>query len=147
MRVTLLLGLLLGLALPAPADPPAATYLFPAGGQRGTTVKFHAGGLYLNQSCYLEMIGRGVEASPVVRRVESPWFEGPVLPLPESQRQEDYPRAMAGTVKVAAGAPPGDRYVLLRTAQGVTTPLRFVVGNLPEVVEDEVDGEPVPVAV
>ena len=122
-------------------------YLFPPGGQRGTTVKFHAGGLYLNQSCSLEMIGGGVEASPVVRRVETPWFEGPLLPLPESQRQEDYPRAMAGTVRIAPDAPLGDRYVLLRTAQGVAGPLRFVVGSLPEVVEDEIDGEPVPIPV
>src|SRR3954447_21005529 len=90
-------------------DPPVGTYLFPAGGQRGTTVQFHAGGLYLNRSCSLEMIGRGVEASPVVRRVESPWFGGPALPLPESQRQENSPRAMAGTVTIAADAPPGDR--------------------------------------
>lgn len=132
---------------PAFADPPEAKYLFPAGGQRGTTVKFHAGGLNLNKSCSLEMIGRGVEASPVVTRVDSPWFDGPVLPLPESQRQEDYPRAMAGTVKIAADAPTGDRYVLLRTSQGITTPLRFVVGELPEVVEDELPGEPIPVAV
>src|SRR6478736_1016986 len=116
------------------ADPPQATYLFPAGGQRGTTVKFHSGGLYLNQSCSLEMIGRGVDASPVVRRVESPWFEGPVLPLPESQRQEDYPRAMAGTATIASDAQLGDRHVILRTAQGVTNPLRFVVGSLPEVI-------------
>jgi hypothetical protein len=129
------------------ADPPVGQYLFPAGGQRGTSVKFHAGGLYLNQSCSLEMIGRGVEASPVVRRIETPWFEGPLLPLPESQRQEDYPRAMGGTVRIAKDAPPGDRYVLLRTAQGVTAPLRFVVGSLPEVVEEEIEGEPVPVAV
>jgi len=132
---------------PAFADPPQAMYLFPAGGQRGTEAKFHAGGLYLSQSCSLEMIGRGVAASPVVKRVQTLWFEGPVLPLPESQRQEDYPRAMAGTVQISADAPPGDRYVLLRTAQGITAPLRFVVGSLPEVVEEEVDGEPIPVAV
>ena len=93
------------------------------------------------------MIGRGVEASPVVRQIDTPWFEGPVLPLPESQRQEDYPRAMAGDVKISADAPAGDRYVLLRTAQGVTTPLRFVIGSLSEIVEAEVEGEPVPVPV
>jgi hypothetical protein len=132
---------------PAFADPPAATYLFPAGGQRGNTVKFHAAGLNLNQSCSLEMIGSGVQASPIVTRTNSPWFEGPLLPLPESQRQEDYPRAMAATVNIAGNAIPGDRYILLRTAQGITTPLRFVVGTLPEIVEDEVEGEPVPVSV
>ena len=46
---------------------------------------------------------------------------------------------MAGTVQIAADAPIGDRYVLLRTAQGITTPLRFVIGSLPEVVEEEID--------
>lgn len=129
------------------ADPPVAMYLFPAGGQRGTTVKFHAGGLYLNQSCKLEMIGSGVQASPILRRTDSPWFEGPILPLPESQRQEDYPRAMTGSVRIANDAVLGDRHVLLRTAQGITTPLKFVVGDLPEIVEDELPGEPIPVAV
>src|SRR5262249_14864797 len=73
--------------------------------------------------------------------------EGRVWPVPESQRQEDYPRAMVGKVKIAADAPTGDRYVLLRTSQGITGPLRFVVGELPEVVEDELPGEPIPVAV
>jgi hypothetical protein len=129
------------------ADPPDAKYLLPAGGQRGTTVKFHAGGLCLNKWCSLEMIGRGVEAWPIVKRVDSPWFDGPVLPLPESQRQEDYPRAMGGTVKIATDAPTGDRFVLLRTSQGITGPLRFLIGDLPEVVEDELPGEPIPVAV
>jgi hypothetical protein len=129
------------------ADPPVASYLFPAGGRLGTTVQFHTGGLCLNRSCSLEMIGRGVEASAIVHRTESPWFEGPLLPLPESQQAEDYPRAMKGSVKITSDAPLGDRYVLLRTAQGVTNPLRFVVGNFPEVTEDETDGEPVPVAV
>jgi hypothetical protein len=122
-------------------------YLFPAGGQKGTTVKSQAGGLYLNQSCSLEMIGKGTQATPIIKRTESVWFEGPILPLPESQRQEDYPRAMAGSVAIAKDAPTGDRHVLLRTAQGITLPLKFVVGDLPELVEDELPGEPIPVAV
>ena len=129
------------------ADPPVGMYLFPAGGQKGTTVKFHASGLYLNQSCSLEMIGAGVKASPIVRATSSLWFEGPMLALPESQRQEDYPRAMAGSVTIAADSPLGHRYVLLRTAQGITLPQRFVVGELPEMVEEELPGSPVPVQV
>ena len=129
------------------ADPPVGTYLFPAGGQKGTTVKFHVGGLYLDKSCSLELIGLGVKASPTVQRTESLWLEGPVLPLPDSQRQEDYPRAMAGSVLIAADAPLGHRYVLLRTAQGITLPQRFVVGELPEIVEEELPGSPVPVLV
>ena len=131
----------------ARADAPVVMYVFPAGGQRGQTVKFHVGGLFLNKSCALAMVGRGVEPAPSVTRTTSPWFEGPLLSLPDSQRQEDYPQAMLGSVKIAADAPPGNRQILLRTAQGVTSPLTFVVGDLPEVVEQEVSGEPIPVAI
>lgn len=130
----------------ATADAPVAQYLFPAGGQRGSTVKFHVGGLYLNRSCTMEMIGPGVQASTTLTRTTSPWFEGSLLPIPESQRQEDYPRAMAASVTIAADAT-GDRLVYLRTAQGITTPLKFVLGTYPEIVEDEQDGDPEPVAV
>ncbi len=141
------IALMMLLAAPAFADAPVAQYLFPAGGQRGKTVAFQVGGLNLNQSCSLEMIGPGVQATPIVKRTASPWFEGPLLPLPDSQRQEDYPRPMAGSVAIAADAKLGHRYVLLRTAQGVTSPLRFVVGELPEVAEDEREGRPVAVLV
>ncbi|MFM7866696.1 MAG: hypothetical protein ACKPHU_21000, partial [Planctomycetaceae bacterium] len=32
------------------ADEPTASYIFPAGGQRGTTVEFHVGGHYLHDN-------------------------------------------------------------------------------------------------
>ncbi|WP_020469348.1 PPC domain-containing protein [Zavarzinella formosa] len=123
------------------ADPPVASHLFPAGGQRGTDVSFHVGGLNLNQQCEMEMTGKGVTVPKLVTRTASPWFEGPVLPLPESQRQENYPRSMAARATIDAKAEPGDRLVFLRTSQGFTLPMRFVVGTLPEIVETEVDGE------
>ena len=45
------------------ADPPVASYIFPAGGQRGTTVEVRVGGLNLLSKASLEMLGPGVEAS------------------------------------------------------------------------------------
>lgn len=129
------------------AEPPTAMYLFPAGGQRSTSVKLHAGGLFLNKSCNFEIVGQGVSGPSVVQRTTIPHFEGPVLPLPESQRQEDYPQAMAAEIKIAADARPGDRLVRMWTSQGVTLPLPFVVGDLPEVVEQEIEGDPIPVSV
>lgn len=131
----------------AHADAPVALFLFPAGGQRGKSVDVRVGGLNLTATCRFEMVASGVEAPKHVRRVDSPWFEGPILPLPESQRQEDYPRTMAAQVKIAPDAVPGDRLVFLSTAQGVTTPLKFVVGDLPEITEQERDGRPIPAAV
>ncbi len=134
-------------AAPVFADPPVAVYVFPAGGQKGTTVKAHVGGLHLNQTCPLEVMGTGIDAPARIHRTKSKWFDGPVLPLPESQRQEDYPRAMAADLKLAADAEPGVRHLQMWTSQGATHPLKFVVGDLPEIVEEEVDGKPIPVPV
>jgi hypothetical protein len=139
--------LLVPVACPAWADPPVASYIFPAGGQRGTTVAVRVGGLNLHESCRFDMRGPGVEASPTLKRMKTVWFEGPILPLPDSQRAEDYPKDMAGQVAVAADAPLGIRHGRVWTSQGATSALRFDVGDLPEMVEEEIDGQPIPVAV
>jgi hypothetical protein len=129
------------------ADPPTASYIFPAGGQRGRTVPVRVGGLNLHDSCGIEMLGPGVAVTNPLTRTKTVWFEGPLLPLPESQQQEDYPKDMAGRVTVDADAPLGLRPWRLWTAQGATSSMKFVVGDLPEVVEQEIDGDPVPVEV
>lgn len=147
-RLTLAIGFSLSMmAGQLRAEPPTAMYLFPAGGQRGTTVNIHAGGLFLNKSCNFEIIGQGVSGPSVVHRTTTPKFEGPILPIPESQRQEDYPLAMAAEIKIAADAKPGNRHVRMWTSQGVTLPLPFVVGQLPEIVEQEIEGDPIPIVV
>jgi hypothetical protein len=129
------------------ANPPVASYLFPAGGQRGQTVEVRAGGLFLFQRCGFELLGPGVQASPQLERTDTVWFEGPILPLPESQQAEDYPKDMAGRIQIAADAPLGYRYWRLWTSEGGTPALKFMVGDLPELVEQEIDGDPVPVPV
>src|SRR5437016_5770785 len=86
------------------ANPPVASYLFPAGGQRGAKVEVRVGGLFLHQSCQFEMLGQGIQASKELKRTPTRWFEGPILPLPDSQQTEDYPKDMAGSVQIAAKA-------------------------------------------
>ena len=129
------------------ANPPIASYIFPAGGQRGTTVPVRVGGLFLYKSCNFELLGSGVTATNPLRSTSTLWFEGPILPLPESQQTEDYPKDMAGEIRIAADAVPGPRRGRLWTAEGAASGLTFVVGELPEIVEQETDGDPVPVAV
>ncbi|MCE9532273.1 MAG: hypothetical protein K8T89_14305, partial [Planctomycetes bacterium] len=129
------------------ADPPLAMYLFPAGGQRGKSVDVLVGGCNLNKSCGFEVLGPGITGPVVVKSVASPDFEGPLLPIPESQRAEDYPKTMAAALKIASDAPTGNRFVRLWTSQGVTLPMTFVVGDLPEITETEIDGSPIPVLV
>lgn len=134
-------------AAPAFANPPVAAYIFPAGGQRGQTVNVKVGGLFLYQSCGFETLGPGVHATKFLKRIPTLWFEGPLLPLPESQRAEDYPKDMAGQIKIAKDASPGLRNWRLWTAQGATPSMKFVIGDLPELIEEEIDGDPVPVQV
>jgi hypothetical protein len=129
------------------ADPPTASYIFPAGGRRGTTVEFRVGGLFLHQRCGFEMLGPGVAASREPVRTKTTWFEGPLLPLPDSQQAEDYPKDLVGRVSVSADAPLGIRYWRISTSQGATPALKFIVGDLPEVVEEEVEGKKPPTEV
>ena len=45
----------LALASPAPASSPSTSYIFPAGAQRGTTVKVIVGGHYLYAVSYTHL--------------------------------------------------------------------------------------------
>jgi hypothetical protein len=129
------------------ANEPVASYIFPAGGQRGTRCAVHIGGLFLHDACTLDLVTPGLKATSPLKRVATKWFEGPLIPLPESQQAEDYPKDYATDLEIAADAPLGTAFWRLATAEGATPSRRFIVGDLPEVVEDEMDGDAMPVAV
>jgi hypothetical protein len=107
-------------------------------------VPVRIGGLFLHGQCEFELSGRGVSASPRLRAAKRLWFEGPLLPLPESQQQEDYPADLSGTVTLAKDAPLGPVRGRVFTSQGGAGGPVFVVGDLPEVVEREIAGDPHP---
>ena len=146
-KLLVAMGLLLCQAGWLRADPPHASYIFPAGGQRGTTVNVKVGGHYLHEKAAFEMIGPGVTAPGELLRGETIWFEGPLIRQPASQASEDYPQVYAGQIAIAADAAVGRRWWRCWNAQGVTAALPFVIGSLPEVVEQETEGDPIPVAV
>src|SRR5262249_25002503 len=147
LRLSALFVLCLTIASPVQADQPVASYIFPAGARRGTTVPVRVGGLNLHSRCGFELVGPGVQAERTLKRMPTLWFEGPLLPLPESQQQEDYPKDVAGTVAVELDAPLGVRPGRVWTAQGAASGLAFVVGDLPEVVENEIDRPATPLSV
>ncbi len=126
------------------AEQPHVSYIFPAGGQRGQSVEFRVGGHYLHEGCSFEMTGSGVTATSRIERTSTTWFEGPVIPMPASQRKEDYPQDYLGSVTIDANADLGLRHWRVSTSQGVTPRMKFVVGDLPEIVEHEIDGQPIP---
>lgn len=134
-------------ACTATAVEPFASYIFPAGGQRGTTVQARVGGCYFHGEAGFEMLGPGVTAPARIRETNTVWFEGPLIVQPASQRSEDYPRDHAAAIGIAAKAMPGVRHWRVWTSQGATPAMKFIVGDLPEVIEAETDGEPLPVAV
>jgi hypothetical protein len=131
----------------AKANEPVASYIFPAGGQRGTSCAVRVGGLFLHEGCDFHWASPGLKITSPLTRVPTIWFEGPLIPLPESQQAEDYPRDFAARVEIAPDAPLGPGYWRLSTSEGVTAARRFIVGQLPEIVEEEIDGDPIPVAV
>ena len=132
----------------AVADEPHVSYIFPAGGQRGTTVEFRVGGHYLHDECAFVMTGQGIDAPSKILRVPNTiWFEGPVIPQPASQQKEDYPKDQIGKLNIAADAPLGIRRWRVSTSQGVTPSMPFIVGILPETIEREIDGRPIPVQI
>ena len=134
-------------ALAVAADSPSADYIFPAGGQRGTTVSFRVGAHFLHGGSPFEMLGPGVEASPRIERTKTTWFEGPLIVKPASQGAEVYPKDHLGQVKIAADAALGSRPWRLWTSQGAVGGRFFVIGDLPEIVEEEIDGRPIPTRV
>ncbi|MFQ5731173.1 MAG: PPC domain-containing protein [Planctomycetaceae bacterium] len=131
----------------ARGDRPSTAYIFPAGGRRGTTVKVRIGGYNLHDSAAFHLQGGGIAVPKRVTRTSTLFFEGPVIPQPPSQGKEDYPKDYAATVRISGDARLGTRRWRVSTAQGVTAARKFIVGDLPEVVEREIDGAPIPVDV
>lgn len=149
LRSTRMLLPLLALicATPALAEPPDTSYIYPAGGQRGTKVQVRIGGFYLYEKTPLELIGPGISGPAEIERIPTKWFEGPVIKQPASQQKEDYPKDYGAELTIAANAPLGPHGWRSWNAQGATPVRPFIVGTLPEIVEDEADGDPLPVAV
>ncbi len=138
-------GFLAGIVL---AEPPGISYVYPAGAQRGTKVDVRIGGFYLFDSAPIEFLDASIKPSSRVTRLpRTLWFEGPRIAMPASQAKEDYPVDNAAVFEVAADAAPGTHYWRVWTSQGIVPAQPFVVGDLPEIVEQEIDGTPVPVKV
>lgn len=121
----------------AKSESPTAAYVFPPGGQRGTKVPVRIGGHFLHDKADFLIVGPGVEGRSPIERTQTTWFEGPIILQPASQQKEDYPKDYAGEIKIAADAPLGIRYWHCTTSQGITPGMRFVVGDLPEIIEEE----------
>lgn len=126
------------------AESPVSFYIFPAGGQKGTEVEFKVGGAFFHGGAEFSITGEGLTPSPRVEETETLTFHQPLLHEPFSSRAEDYPLDHLGKIKIDKNAAAGARFWTCKTVQGVTERRKFIVGDLPEIVEEEINGEPVP---
>jgi hypothetical protein len=97
---------------PVLAAPPTLTHLFPAGGQRGTSVEVTAAGSFEHWPVHTWVSGCGVEAKPDNEKGKL-------------------------TITVGAEAVPGTYWLRLYDEQGASAPQPFLVGTLPEITERE----------
>ncbi len=123
---------------------PIASYLFPAGGQRGTEVDVRVGGMFLHDACHVVVSGDGVDVGATLNATETLLIDKVTPPKTYFPQETKFPRDYAAHVSVAADADLGAKYLRLWTSQGATTQLAFIVGDFPEVVEEEVAGDPLP---
>jgi hypothetical protein len=99
------------------AAPPVVSYLFPAGGQCGTSVEVLATGTFERWPVQARASGRGVTIKAAKEKGKL-------------------------TVAIAGDAEPGTYWVWLYDQQGASVPQPFIVGTLPEVREQEPNDDP-----
>lgn len=123
-------------AQPRPSYAPSSTHIYPAGGQRGTTVNVLVGTECAPPATRFSIFGAGVTS---VDTLGSP-VDDPGEPSPRRDPTEvpiTYPREWQSTITIAADASLGSASWQLNCAQGGTASRPFVVGELPEYLEVE----------
>jgi len=160
----LLLALLPGLYA---QNIPHAAYVLPAGGQQGATVQVTLGGQFLPNVTDVYISGRGVlatvgehsrpmngqEATTLRDRMQELQKQQPIddaawneladirVKLLQFNARRLTSPVLAETLKlqitIAPDAPPGKRELRVASPQGLSNPLVFYVGQLPEFTEEE----------
>ena len=151
-------------ALFAQQNPPHLAYVYPAGGRQGTTVPVSVGGQFLVNATAAAVSGGGVrvslsgyvrplnpmQATELREKMQALQKEPPGpevrkqlteirLKLASVVRMPNPVLAETETLDVAIdpGAAPGRRELRIETPQGLSNPLVFYVGDLPETVEKQ----------
>jgi hypothetical protein len=166
LHAAILLASLLALvpAVTAQQNPPHLAYVYPAGGQRGTTVQVKIGGQFLNGATKVYVSGGGVLATALdyarpMNPMQATQLREKLLELQKLPASAETQKEMAGIrlklstfnrgispvlaetatlqVTLAPDAELGRRVLRLTTPQGLSNPLVFLVGELPEFMEKQ----------
>ena len=71
---------------------PTAHYIFPAGGQQGTTVEFKVGAQFAYENAQFDMVGDGIEAVDQIQEIETLRLRATLRTKPMTMKPELYPR-------------------------------------------------------
>jgi hypothetical protein len=123
---------MLGGAAAHAQSQPQISYIFPAGGQRGTTVDVNVRGRFLRGATGIHISGKGVTGTVVST-------EQPAADKKQPRRLDvaANPDLAHVQVTVDADAEVGERDLRVTTPGGVSNRWRFYVGQVPEVNEVE----------
>lgn len=123
-----------------PTDP-TSTHIFPAGGRRGTIVDVRVGGECLPPGTRFRLFGEGVSAPPELGAPAN----GKYAPSPRrkpSEQPTTYPREWKSLIEISSDAPLGVKLWRLSCARGGMGGRPFIVGDLPEFIEEEPNSVP-----
>jgi hypothetical protein len=170
LRCSLISLVALLLVVPAlggqqPQNTPHAGYVYPAGGQQGTTFEVTVGGRFLDGVNRVVFSGPGISAEVVshdkpltgqqmtelrdtlqemLKQGNTPAVQKQIadarMRIGDSQRRNANPvlgELVTLKITIAKDAEPGARQVRLGTPLGLTNPLVFVVGQWPEFREKD----------
>jgi hypothetical protein len=149
----------------AQQSPPHVGYVYPAGVQQGTTIQVTIGGQYLDGAAKVYVSGKGVQSEVVehtkpITQKQLRDFRERLRELRKKPGDADASKEIAEIQKkmasfvrranpaiaenvvvrltVAPDAEPGQRELRLSAASGLSNPLVFHVGSIPEFIENEV---------
>lgn len=138
LLVPLSLSLLLAptvVAQQVPSDP-TSTHIFPAGGQRGTTIDVRVGGECLPPLTKFHWVGTSLKSPEILG--DKLVSRGELSPRRRpGEVHIYYPKEWQHTVDIASDAPLGMHLWRVACARGGTGGRPFIVGDLPEFFESE----------
>jgi len=151
----------------AAANDPYIGFVYPAGGQRGTTFRVTLGGQFINGTSKVLVSGEGVtgkvieynrKIGPQTQRLLQEQREE-LKYVPENKRTKEeiemltrldkiigeyvqqpacdsIANILIADLTIAPDAVPGEREIRLLSASGLTNPMTFFVGQLPEITAE-----------
>ncbi len=152
------------------ATPPAIGYVYPAGGQQGTTFEVKLGGQYFNQATGVQISGTGVTAKflrqtkplrpaeVTALRAKLQELTGKAQKTTAEQKEIETIREQLAqsavpvppvlaenvflSVTIDSTAAPGPRELRLQAKTGMSNPIVFDIGQLPEIRQTKESFDP-----